>query len=106
MYNISLTSKRRKYNQKINFVKYFLNDYYTNKEFSFLNYPNNIATTYYHFLNDIYQSYDDDFKQNPHKYNNDNNTKISKCTIHIVHVLESILVKYKKRIKEIDKQLY
>lgn len=106
MNTISLTSKRRKYNNKINIIKSFLNDYYTNKEFSFLNYPNNIATTYYHFLNDIYESYENDFFYNPKKYDYNNNAKISKCTIHIVHILESILVKYKKRIKEIDKQLY
>lgn len=106
MSDISLNSKRRKYNKNINFLKSILNDYYNNKGYSVIEYPNNIATTVYHFLNDIYNFYDADFKENPQKYDNDINIKQSKCTVHILHVLESILIKYKSRIKEIDKELY
>ena len=102
----SLTKKRRKYNSKINTVKYYLQDYYSNKEFSILNYDNNIATTHYAFLNDIYNHYDEDFKSNPQKYDYDINIKNKKRTIHVVHILESILIKYKKRINEIDKELF
>lgn len=102
----SLTKKRRKYNSKIKTIRFYLKDYYDNKEFSILNYENNIATTQYNFLNDIYDQYDQDFKSNPQNYDYDINNKIRKCTIHIVHILESILIKYKKRIKEIDKELF
>lgn len=102
----SLTKKRRKYNSKVNNIKYYLQDYYNNKEFSIICYPNNIATTQYNFLNDIYNHYDQDFKSNPQKYDYDINIKNRKCTLHVVHVLESVLIKYKKRIKEIDKELF
>lgn len=99
----SLSRKRRKYSAKRDFITYYLQEYYSAKEFSSIFYSHNVVVSQIPFLQKIYDFYEKDYNDNPEKYkSNPRNYKL-KCARHVVNILEVILIKTKNRIREIDK---